>query len=152
MLSSRWRSYLCLAEMYSSAGRSCLWLSKCHPLEGGHAKNCLNPIQYKEVPYLEVSKCYPVEGGHIYVLLSKDVELLCLAGRSCLWLSKCLPLQGGHAKNCLNTIQYKEVPYLEVSKCYPVEGGHIYVLLRCILVQGGRVYGCLMPSTARRSC
>ena len=65
------------------------------------------------------------------------------AGRSCFGLSKCHQLQGGHAKNCLNHIQYKEVPYLEVSKCYPVEGGHIYVLLRCIVVQGGRVYGCL---------
>ena len=65
------------------------------------------------------------------------------AWRSCLWLSKCHPLQGGLAKNCLNLIHRKEVPYLELSKCYPLEGGHIYVLLRCFLVHGGRVYGCL---------
>ena len=66
-------------------------------------------------------------------------QMFSSAGRSCLWLSKC-HLEGVH---CLNTIQYKEVPYLEVSKCYPLEGGHIYVLIRCFLVQGGRVYGCL---------
>ena len=69
MLSTRGRSYLCLAQMYSSAGRSCLWLSKCHPLQGGHGKNCLNPIHRKEVQYVELSKCYPLEGGHMYVLL-----------------------------------------------------------------------------------
>ena len=45
--------------------------------------------------------------------------------------------------NCLNPIHRRKVLYLEVSKCYPLEGGHIYVLLRCIVVQGGRVYGCL---------
>ena len=91
MLSTRGRSYLCLDQMFSSAGRSCLWLSKCHPLQGGHAKNCLNHIQYKEVPYLEVSKCYPVEGGHIYVLL------------------RCIVVQGGRVYGCLNVIHCKEV-------------------------------------------
>ena len=91
MLSTRGRSYLCLAQMVSSAGRSCLWLSKCHPLQGGHAKNCLNPIHRKEVPYLEVSKCYPPEGGHIYVLL------------------RCFLVQGGRVYGCLNVIHCKEV-------------------------------------------
>ena len=91
MLSTRGRSYLCLAQMVSSAGRSCLWLSKCHPLQGGHAKNCLNPIHRKEVPYLEVSKCYPVEGGHIYVLLR--------------WFL----VPGGRVYGCLNVIHCKEV-------------------------------------------
>ena len=125
MLSTRGRSYLCLAQMYSSAGRSCLWLSKCHPLQGGHAKNCLNTIQYKEVSYLELYGCLNVIStrGRSYLCLA---QMYSSAGRSCLWLSKCHPLQGGHAKNCLNTIQYKEVSYLELSKCYPLEGGHIY--------------------------
>ena len=80
MLSTRLRSYLCLAHMYSSAGRSCLWLSKCHPLEGGHAKNCLNHIQYKEVPYLEVSKLLSSRGRSDLCL----AQMFSSAGRSCI--------------------------------------------------------------------
>ena len=87
--------------MFSSAGRSCFGLSKCHPLQGGHAKNCLNHIHRREVPYVEVSNCYPL-GGH---------------------------------ENCLNPIHRRKVLYLEVSKCYPLRS---YLCLAQMYCSAGR--------------
>ena len=103
------------------SGRSCLWLSKCHPLQGGHAKNCLNPIHRRKVLYLEVSKCYPLEGGHIYVLLRCIVCIVVQGGR----VYGCLNVQGGRVYGCLNVIHCKEVMSNELSKSHPQEEGPI---------------------------
>ena len=85
MLSSRGRSYLCLAQMYSSAGRSCLWLSKC------------KEVIHCKVSYLELSKCYPVEGGYLCAQIVQGGRVYgCLNVIHCKeGLSKYHPVQGG---------------------------------------------------------